>query len=390
MIVAAGRGSRAADGRCEPKQYSLLGGRAMLANSIESFLEHPGIDVVRVVIHRDDEKFYSAVAGEFGGRLAAAVLGGRTRQESVFRGLESLADGNFDRVLIHDAARPFVSREVIDGVLAGLEAHEGAVAAVPVADTLKKAGEGLRIAATVEREGLWRAQTPQGFHFAAILEAHRRAADNQHMEFTDDAAIAEWAGLGVVLSAGANLNDKITTAEDLRMAKQRLAGAAAVMETRTGTGFDVHRFGEGGEVRLCGVAIPHDQRLEGHSDADVGLHALTDALLGAIGDGDIGAHFPPSDPQWKGASSDRFLADAVRRVRDLGGAIVNVDVTLLCEAPKIGPHREVMRKAVANILGIAIDRVGVKATTTEGLGFTGRREGIAAMASATVRLPISE
>ncbi len=245
------------------------------------------------------------------------------------------------------------------------------------------------------RAGLWRAQTPQGFRFRAIHDAHRRASLQQRMEFTDDAAIAEWAGLEVRLVAGSPDNTKLTTAEDMAVAERKLISPEQdgehklMMEPRTGTGFDVHRFGDGDHVWLCGLKIAHDKTLMGHSDADVGLHALTDALLGAIGDGDIGQHFPPSDEKWKGAASDKFLADAARRVAALGGRIINVDVTLLCEEPKIGPHREAMRARVAAILGIEIGRVGVKATTTEGLGFTGRREGIAAMASASVALPAS-
>lgn len=361
----------------------------MLAYALEAFLGHPRIDHVRVVVHQDDRERFAKVAAQFGGRLGEPAIGGASRQESVLRGLASLAEAGFDTVLIHDAARPFVSAEIIDGVLAGLEANDGAIAAVQVADTLKASHRDLRIKATVPREGLWRAQTPQGFRFAAILDAHRRAANEKPSEFTDDASIAEWAGLKVVLTAGSIKNDKITTAEDLQMAQQRVRSNSDAMEQRTGTGFDVHRFAEGNEVWLCGVAIPYGRRLDGHSDADVGLHALTDAILGAIADGDIGAHFPPSDPQWKGAASDRFLADAARRVRDRGGAIVNVDVTLICEEPKVGPHRDAMRKAIAGILQIDVGRVGVKATTTEGLGFTGRREGIAAMASSTVRLPVA-
>ena len=362
----------------------------MLSYAIAAFVDHPAVASVKVVIHRDDEAEYTSVAREFAGKLEGPAFGGATRQESVLRGLESLFGQGFDRVLIHDAARPFVSAGVIDGVLRGLDDHDGAIAAVQVADTLKQAGDGGVIAATVPRQALWRAQTPQGFRYDEILAAHRRAHEEGRSDFTDDASIAEWAGLRVVLSAGSNRNNKITTGEDLDMAQRMLDPSAGLMEARTGTGFDVHRFAEGNEVWLCGVAIPHEFRLEGHSDADVGLHALTDAILGAIGDGDIGAHFPPSDPQWKGAASDRFLADAARRVTERGGAIVNVDVTLMCEAPKIGPHRDAMREAIAAILKVDAGRVGVKATTTEGLGFTGRREGIAAMASATVRLPSSD
>ncbi len=307
---------------------------------------------------------------------------------SVHLGLQSLAQTAPDLVLIHDAARPFVDAGVIDRVIEALGKTAGAIAALPLSDTLKKeAGDGL-IGSTIDRSQLWRAQTPQGFGFPAILAAHDRAAAHGLHAFTDDAAIAEWAGLPVALVQGSERNVKITTAEDLAMAELRLGGPQTAHETRNGTGFDVHRFAPGDHVWLCGVKIPHSHKLDGHSDADVGLHALTDALLGAIGDGDIGQHFPPSDPQWKGAASHLFLADAVRRTAARGGIIVNVDITLLCEAPRIGPHREQMQRAIADILKISTDRVGIKATTTEGLGFTGRREGIAAMASATVKFAL--
>lgn len=420
VIVAAGRGSRAAADGGAPKQYVRLGGRVMLAHTVATFLGHPQIARVVVVVHREDRDAYDAAVAEFAAeaRLLPPVIGGATRQESVRAGLVSLEGTDTGSVLIHDAARPFAGADVIDRVIGGLSRFAGAIAAVPVADTLKRQGDDAGrpvIAATVPRAGLWRAQTPQGFDFAAILEAHGKAAAAGLADFTDDAAIAEWAGLCVGLVAGSERNSKITTAEDIALARRRFdeekrfdkekaemaAGPAATgreltgreakeWETRTGTGFDVHRFAEGNSVWLCGVEIPHERRLDGHSDADVGLHALTDAILGAIGDGDIGEHFPPSDPQWKGAASDRFLADAGHRVRNRGGRIVNVDVTLLCEAPKIGPHRAAMRTRIADILGIAVERVGVKATTTERLGFTGRKEGIAAMASASVLLPVED
>ena len=290
-------------------------------------------------------------------------------------------------MLIHDAARPFVDAATIDRVIDALATAPAAIAALPVVDTLKRQTDGSedgappRSAATVARDGLWRAQTPQGFDFAAILAAHRRFAGTA---LTDDAAVAECAGLAVTLVAGNEENVKLTTEEDLRRAATRLPPAS---ETRIGLGFDVHRFGPGDHVMLCGVAVPHTAGLEGHSDADVGLHALTDALLGAIAAGDIGQHFPPSDPQWRGAPSARFLAHAGKLVRDAGAAIVNVDVTIICERPRIGPHREAMQDRIAAILGLPAGRVSVKATTTERLGFTGRGEGIAAQAIAGVRLP---
>jgi 2-C-methyl-D-erythritol 4-phosphate cytidylyltransferase/2-C-methyl-D-erythritol 2,4-cyclodiphosphate synthase len=284
-------------------------------------------------------------------------------------------------VLIHDAARPFVTATIIDRTLAALGDAPAAVVAVPVADTLKRGADG-SVVATVDRAGLWRAQTPQGFRFADILAAHRQA---RGASLTDDAAVAEIAGLNVRLVMGADDNFKITTMDDLQRA-ERLLGADT-REFRAGTGYDVHRFSEGDSVTLCGVRIEHSHRLEGHSDADVGMHALTDAILGAIGAGDIGSHFPPSDPQWRGADSARFLSHAAHLVAAKGGCIVHVDVTIICERPKIAPHRAAMVARIAEILGTGADRVSVKATTTEGLGFTGRREGIAAQAAATVALP---
>ena len=385
LIVAAGRGSRAAGAAGSlPKQFARIGGRSVLGHTVAAFLDWNTESPIQVVIHPDDRAAYDAAIGPLAVRLMPPVPGGATRQASVRAGLEALTARAPERVLIHDAARPFVDRATIARVLAGLATCEGAIAALPVADTLRRGDpEGLS-AGTVDRAGLWRAQTPQGFRFEAILAAHRKAAAAARDDFTDDAAVAEWAGLAVRLVQGSEGNGKITTAEDLTMAADRVEGRR---ETRTGQGFDVHRFTEGDHVWLCGVKVPHDRALDGHSDADVGLHALTDALLGTIGDGDIGQHFPPSDPQWKGAASHLFLADAARRVRERGGRIVNVDVTLLCEAPRIGPHRRNMQARVADILGLTIDRVGVKATTTEPLGFTGRREGIAALAIATITLP---
>lgn len=408
VIVAAGRGLRAGQAQGVPKQFAMIGGETVLARAVAAFLAHPAIGHVQAVIHPDDGEAYAAAVARLAEpRLLAPVPGGATRQASVHAGLEALArhaprqgaERGPDRVLIHDAARPFVDPALIERVLAGLDDAVGALPGLPVADTLKRASAAGRVTGTVDRAGLWRAQTPQGFAFAPILAAHRAAAAAGRHDFTDDAALAEWRGLAVVIVEGAARNSKITTAEDLAMAEREIARAAgeepdarplqaapAVPDVRTGTGFDVHRFAAGDHVWLGGVRIPHTHRLDGHSDADVALHALTDALLGAIGDGDIGQHFPPSDPRWKGAPSRLFLADAARRVGARGGRIGNVDVTILCEAPRIGPHREAMRAAIAAILGIEIARVGVKATTTEGLGFTGRREGIAAMATATVVL----
>ena len=374
LIVAAGSGTRF--GGEVPKQYLPLAGRPVLRHSIETFLAHPRISNVRVVINAEHRGLYDdAVSGL---SVMAPVVGGATRQESVRNGLESLFDAKPGRVLIHDAARPFLSAAIIERTLAALDETSGAIVAVPVTDTLKRARNEV-VMETVERTGLWRAQTPQGFRFDEILAAHRRAAG---ASLTDDAAVAEAAGLPVRLVIGADDNFKITTTDDLRRAERLLAPAA--FEFRTGMGYDVHRFVAGDGVTLCGIRIPHDQSLEGHSDADAGLHALTDALLGTIGAGDIGNHFPPSDPRWRGADSAQFLSHAVELLAANGARVVHVDVTIICERPKIAPHRAAMVSRIASIMGIAESRVSVKATTTEGLGFTGRREGLAAQAVATV------
>lgn len=379
LIVAAGRGSRAGGG--VPKQYRDLAGHAVLRHSVAVFAGHPRVDRVRVVIHPDDRRLYDgAVAGI---DVLPPVPGGATRQDSVRLGLESLAELRPDRVLIHDGARPFVDAVLIDRTIEALAAMPGAIPALPVTDTLKR-GPGLNapIAATVDRAGLWRAQTPQGFRFDAILAAHRAATG---ADLPDDAAVAERAGLAVALVLGSEANLKITTEEDLTRAA-RLLGASAV-EVRTGQGFDTHKFGPGDAIMLCGVSVAHTHGLIGHSDADVGLHAVTDALLGAIGAGDIGMHFPPSDGRWRNADSALFVRHAAELVRQAGGRIAHVDVTIIGEAPKVSPHRAAMVARLAEILGVEPGRCSVKATTTEGLGFTGRREGIAAQALATIELP---
>ncbi len=394
IIVAAGRGSRAAATGAPPKQFAEMAGKTVLARSIEAFARHASISTVEVVIHPDDLTAYEGVRDMLDvavrKKLLPPCFGGTTRQASVHHGLTALKALALDSVLIHDAARPFVTAEVITRVVEALKQWPGAIAAIPVTDTLKRADDHQRISATVQRTELWRAQTPQGFRFAEIYEAHTRAEAAGRDDFTDDAAIAEWAGLEVALVQGADRNVKITTEQDMTMARTLLERATAGQrcETRTATGFDVHKFAPGGSVWLCGVEIPHVAKLEGHSDADVGYHALTDALLGAIGAGDIGQHFPPSDMQWKDAASHIFLAHAGKLVSERGGRIVNVDVTILAESPRVGPHRATMCERIADCLGIAVERVSVKATTTEGLGFTGRREGIAAMASASVELPV--
>jgi 2-C-methyl-D-erythritol 4-phosphate cytidylyltransferase / 2-C-methyl-D-erythritol 2,4-cyclodiphosphate synthase len=381
LIVAGGRGNRF--GGPLPKQYALLGGQPILRRTLAVFRATPGIDRIQVVIGSGDEASYQTASAGFD--LPPSVEGGASRQHSVLNGLEALVAQPPDLVAIHDAARPFIRPADIAACLKALSVPgvDGAVLGVPLADTLKRV-DGGAIAETVPRAHLWRAQTPQVFRYAALLEAHRAAASlgaNEATALTDDAAVAERAGLRVVMVAGHDDNRKITSADDLQQ--------ALAMETRTAFGFDVHGFGPGNAVMLGGVAIPHAQALAGHSDADVALHALTDAVLGTIGAGDIGKHFPPSDPQWRGAASDRFLRHAVGLVEAAGGRIVHLDLTLICEAPRIGPHREAMVESIARIAGVARDRVSVKATTTEGLGFTGRGEGIAAQAVATVEVPSS-
>jgi 2-C-methyl-D-erythritol 4-phosphate cytidylyltransferase/2-C-methyl-D-erythritol 2,4-cyclodiphosphate synthase len=381
LVVAAGRGTRL--GRELPKQYVPIGGKTVLRRTLEAFLAHDAIHTIQVVIGEDDRERYDA-ATEGLSRLSPPVTGGETRQQSVRNGLVALAAKAPALVLVHDAARPFVSPETIGRVIDACDATHGAIPVMPVTETVKRVESGM-LTATIPREALATAQTPQGFPYAPLLAAHRKAAADGNHQLTDDAAVAALAGIEVRAVEGSRENVKLTTASDFHQAERILAMAT---ETRTGQGFDVHQFGPGGSVWLCGVEIQHDRGLVGHSDADVGLHALTDALLGAIGDGDIGQHFPPSDPKWKGASSDRFLADAVRRVRERGGRVVNLDVTMVCESPKISPHRDGMRARVAAIAGIDVSRVAVKATTSEKMGFTGRGEGIVALATASVAMPI--
>jgi 2-C-methyl-D-erythritol 4-phosphate cytidylyltransferase / 2-C-methyl-D-erythritol 2,4-cyclodiphosphate synthase len=382
LIVAAGRGSRF--GGPLPKQYALLGLQPVLWHSLAALRVAPGIGRLRVVIAPGDERHYEASIQGFD--LPPPVLGGASRQLSVLNGLEALAGEPPDFVAIHDAARPFVRPADIAACLEAATAPDidGAVLGVALADTLKRVEDGNVISGTIPRRQLWRAQTPQVFRFEPLLQAHRAAAALGSAEataLTDDAAVAERAGLKIVMVAASGDNLKITTTEDLQR--------ALTMETRTAFGFDVHGFAPGSTVMLAGIALPHVQALSGHSDADVALHALTDAILGTVGAGDIGLHFPPSDPQWRGVSSDRFLRHAVGLLAERGGRIVHLDLTLICEAPRIGPHREAMIDSIARIAGISRDRVSVKATTTEGLGFTGRREGIAAQAVATVEVPRS-
>lgn len=366
LIVAAGKGERA--GGDTPKQYRVFRGKPVLAHAVDALTAHPMIEAIRVVIGRDqDEAYREAVADR---NLSPPVIGGSTRQDSVQRGLEAIAaDGGADVVLIHDAARPFTPAAVIDRLVDALDADPGAIPALPVVDSLARTD-----GRSVDRSEFVTIQTPQAFRFDAILAAHRDWTAAQPA--TDDAAIARAAGHRVALVEGDPALKKITFAEDFAMPSPAIP--------RTGLGYDVHAFSEGDHVWLCGIEIPHDRSLAGHSDADVGLHALTDAILGALGEGDIGDHFPPSDPQWKGAASHRFLEHARDLANADGMTIHHVDITLICEAPKIGPHRAAMRSRIAEILAIPEKSVSVKATTTEKLGFTGRGEGIAAQAIATL------
>jgi 2-C-methyl-D-erythritol 4-phosphate cytidylyltransferase / 2-C-methyl-D-erythritol 2,4-cyclodiphosphate synthase len=388
LIVAAGRGVRVAGPKpLIPKQYLPIGGVPMLTRAIGAFAAHPSIDEIMVVIHPEDLALYESATKSLAHGLRPPVSGGAQRQDSVRSGLEAIAENPPERVLIHDAARPFVDAGLIGRVIASLDGHAGALPCLPVTDTLLRADAG-RATGTLARDGLWRAQTPQGFRFDAILAAYRAAAKDS-AAFTDDAGVAQWYGLDVALVEGSEANRKLTSAEDIASADEllRLRALSGLGTQRVANGYDVHAFGPGDAVILCGVRIPHQKKLVGHSDADVGMHALTDALLGTIADGDIGVHFPPSDARWRGAASELFLKDAVNRVKARGGEIVHVDVTFICEAPRVGPYRDAMRAKLAKCLGLDVAEISIKATTNEGLGFIGRGEGIAAMATATVSLP---
>lgn len=386
VIVAAGRGERAGAPEEGPKQYRPIGGRPVIAHTLEKFVTWPQAAEVVIVIHRDDETLLrsalQSLADSSG--IIKIAIGGATRQQSVLSGLRQLRDSGVTHVMIHDAVRPFFDHDLLDRVAAALAAGAPAVLpAMPVTDTLKRAGADGLVKETVPRAALYAAQTPQSFRFADILAAHEKAAAEGKPDFTDDAAIAEWSGLPVTVVAGSTDNVKLTIKRDIAMADEKLS-AGLLPDVRTGNGYDVHQLEPGDGVTLCGVFIPHDQRLKGHSDADVALHALTDALLATCGAGDIGDHFPPSDPQWKGAPSRIFIEHAAKIVREHGGTIMNADVSLIAEAPKVGPHREAMRAKLSEFLGIDLERCSVKATTNEKIGFVGRREGIAAIATATV------
>jgi 2-C-methyl-D-erythritol 4-phosphate cytidylyltransferase / 2-C-methyl-D-erythritol 2,4-cyclodiphosphate synthase len=385
IVLAAGTGSRAGFGL--PKQFRGIGGEAVLRRSLRLFAAHPRIDLVQAVIGLDHtERFNHAAEGL--SKLSEPVAGGVTRQASVFAGLDAVSTQGPSHVLIHDAARPFATADLLDRAIDAAASHGAATPALPVTDTIKRVDARGHVAETIDRSVLRTIQTPQAFAFQPILDAHRRAIAANRTNFPDDAALAEWAGMNVTTFEGEAGNFKLTTPDDFLRAQA--IDAQALGDIRTASGFDVHAFGPGDHVFLGGVRIAHSHSLVGHSDADVLLHALTDAILGAIASGDIGHHFPPSDPRWRGAASDQFLRHAAQLVAGRGGRIALLDATVLCEMPKIAPHAETIRRNIAATAGIDADRVSLKATTTERLGFLGRGEGIAAMATATVRLPWSK
>jgi 2-C-methyl-D-erythritol 4-phosphate cytidylyltransferase / 2-C-methyl-D-erythritol 2,4-cyclodiphosphate synthase len=384
VIVAAGRGHRA--GGEVPKQYRTIAGEPVIRPTLAAFLSHPEVDAVLPVIHPDDAQAFGAATAGLTNMLRP-VFGGATRQASVRAGLDALRGNAPKVVLIHDAARPFLTGALITRAIAAAEQHGAAVPAIAIADTVKAIDEHDRITETLDRSRLRTVQTPQAFAFGLIAESHRRAAAAGRDDFTDDAALAEWAGHRVSTFPGEAGNVKLTTNDDFTRAEA--LRMAALGDVRTGNGFDVHAFTDGDHVMLGGVRIPHARGVTGHSDADVALHALVDAILGGLAEGDIGQHFPPSDPQWRGAPSEKFLAFAAERVRARGGVIAHLDVTVVCEAPRVSPHRDAIRQRIAEIAGIPVGRVAIKATTSEKMGFTGRSEGLVAMATATVRLPWS-
>jgi 2-C-methyl-D-erythritol 4-phosphate cytidylyltransferase / 2-C-methyl-D-erythritol 2,4-cyclodiphosphate synthase len=384
VLVAAGRGERAGSSEEGPKQYRMIGGAPVMRHALTALLAHPSIGEIVAVIHPDDAALFEQAAS--GIERVRHVFGGPTRQASTLLGLQAMANGAPEYVMIHDAVRPFISPLLLNRITEALTAESGVIPALPVSETVKRKDQQGFVTETVSRAGLFAAQTPQAFPFRLILQAHENARGQSDQEFTDDASIAEFAGMKVRIVEGAPENIKLTWKHDIEMADKKLSGAA-FPDVRVGNGYDVHALEPGDHVTLCGVRIAHDASLSGHSDADVGLHALTDALLATRGAGDIGTHFPPSDPQWHGAASRIFVEHAAAIVREAGGRVANVDVTLICEAPKIAPHREAMVSAIAAMLHISPDRVSVKATTNERLGFIGRSEGIAAIATASVVYP---
>ena len=384
VIVAGGSGLRA--GGEKPKQYQLIGGRPVIWWTCKAFLDHPGVSHVQPVIGEGHEGMFSAATE--GLKLPLPVIGGNTRQDSCRIGVEAVERHGPAKILIHDAARPFVSSDLISHVIAWLERYPAVIPGMPVAETLKFAPGGI-VSRTVDRASIWTAQTPQGFIYGKILGAHRKALSEATANLTDDASVAEHAGIAISMIPGRPENKKLTTAEDIEIADRDMMGRHLenLPDIRVGQGIDVHPFEEGEAVILCGVMIPYSQKLKGHSDADAAMHALTDAILGTIGEGDIGTHFPPSDPQWKGAPSSIFLAKAVELLEARRGLIANVDITILAEAPKISPHVAAMKAVLSPLLRLAPDRIAIKATTMEKLGAIGRKEGIMAFATVTVRLP---
>lgn len=384
VIVAGGNGLRAGGGK--PKQYQLIGGKPVIWWTLKSFFDHPAISHVQVVVGAGHEALFAEATT--GLQLPPLVIGGATRQESCRLGLEACVPFGSTKVLLHDAARPFVSADMISNVIFELDHASAVIPGLPVADTMKFAPGGV-ISKTVDRAAMWLVQTPQGFDFKKILEAHRKVVREDISGLTDDAAVAEASGIQVRIIAGDRHNRKLTTSEDVELADAELMQKvfSEKPDVRTGQGIDFHVFEKGKAVTLCGVAIPHTHKLKGHSDADVALHALTDAILGAIGEGDIGTHFPPSDKQWKNVASSRFVDKAMRFLEARGGVLANVDITILAEAPQISPHIPAMKSVLSPLLQLAADRIAIKATTTEKLGAIGRKEGMAAFAIVTVRLP---
>lgn len=385
VIVAGGRGTRVSTSpNVTPKQYQDLNGKTVLQRAIDQFINHEEIHFIQVVIHKDDSEIYknTTLPNE---KLLEPVFGGASRQQSCAQGLIALSKYSPDKVLIHDAARPFVSYDIISNTLSNIKSGKCALPATKITDTIKRANSKNFVEETVPRDNLYLAQTPQGFVYSQIHSAHLKAREEGLSNLTDDAALAEWAGMDVNLVESEASNTKITTLDDLNNAKKILDVTEKfnIPDLRVGNGYDVHRLIDGDGVILCGIKIPSDKKLDGHSDADVAMHALTDALLGTIGAGDIGSHFPPSNPKWKGASSDQFLIHACKLVRAKNGTITHMDITIICEFPKIGPFRETMRENLAAICKLPVERVSVKATTNEEIGSIGRGEGIASIATAT-------
>ncbi|MFT4342579.1 bifunctional 2-C-methyl-D-erythritol 4-phosphate cytidylyltransferase/2-C-methyl-D-erythritol 2,4-cyclodiphosphate synthase [Bartonella bacilliformis] len=387
IILAAGRGSRAGSLQNGPKQYRFLGREPVICHTIRCFLQHPAIINIILVIHPDDHQICANAIADLKDHLTI-IEGGETRQISTLQGLRALKNVKPNYVHIHDGARPFIGNELLEQIHTSINHKEGILPVLSVSDTLKYVSNTHHVLETIPRTNLYRAQTPQCFPFELILAAHEKAMQSHKQDFTDDSAIAEWFGIPIRTIPGDPNNIKITWPADLETARSYLLkGMQIFPDIRTGNGYDVHSFEDGHYITLCGIKIPFEKKLNGHSDADVALHALTDALLATQGAGDIGTHFPPSDPQWKNASSEIFLHHAIEIIKKAEGRIANVDITLIAEKPKIGPYRHIMTENLMKILKISTDRISIKATTNEKLGFIGREEGIAALATATVIYP---